>query len=134
VKAVRTARWSPSEPTARAKSLPFDADVLVRSDGTTFWATVPASRGSRMYQLVDGSWRDLGTFTAQGWWPLDAHRVLLDRSPAPLLTDHGLETTDLRAGVRISAVSRTSDGAFWVPGSGGRVFTSTDAVHWDSAS
>jgi hypothetical protein len=113
--------------------VPFGVDVLARAGGNTFWASVPDPRGLRISRLDNGQWLDLGAFRAQNWWPLDADRVLLDQVPASLLTDHGVESTDLRAGVRILAVSRTSDGTFWVLGSKGQVFTSTDAVHWSAA-
>jgi hypothetical protein len=108
----------------------FGVDALVRTDGTTFWTSIPEPQGLRMFRLVDGQWQDLGRFVAQNWWPMDAQRVLLDRSPAGVFTDHGIQPTDLRAGTRILALSHAPDGTFWALGTGGRVATSTDGLHW----
>jgi hypothetical protein len=105
-------------------------DVLVRTDGTTFWASIPGPHGLRMFRLVNGQWQDLGRFVAQNWWPIDRQRVLLDHMPAELFTDRGIQPTDLHAGTRILALSRAADGTFWVLGTGGVVATSSDGLHW----
>lgn len=110
--------------------LGFGVDVSVRTDGTTFWASIPEPQGSRMFRFDGSSWRDLGRFVARSWFPLDGRRVLLDRPTAAVLTDIGIEVGDLHPGARILSVSRATDGTFWLLTMSGRVFTSTDALHW----
>ena len=87
-------------------------------------------RGLRMFRLEHGSWRDLGRLTAQSWLPLDGERLLLDQPTAAIFTDHGTTPTDLHPRAWILAVTRTTDGVFWLLATGGRVYSSTDALHW----
>jgi hypothetical protein len=110
--------------------VPFGVDVNVRTDGTTFWASIPEPRGLRMFRLEHGTWRDLGRFVAQNWFPLDGQRVLLDRPTAAVFTDTGVVPSDLHPGARILGVSRATDGTFWLLTMRGRVYTSIDALHW----
>jgi hypothetical protein len=110
--------------------LGFGVDASVRTDGATFWASIPEPQGLRMFRLEHAAWLDLGRFEAQNWFPLDGHRVLLDRPTAAVFTDHGIESTDLHPGARILGVSRATDGTFWLLTMSGRVYTSTDALHW----
>ncbi|MDX6358282.1 MAG: Photosynthesis system assembly factor [Nocardioidaceae bacterium] len=111
-------------------SLPSSADVVVRTDGTTFWASQPEPRGIRMFRLEGGHWADLGRFAASSWLPLDADRVLLDQPTAIVSFLGAPQPTDLPRGARILAVSRASDATFWLLATGRRVFSSTDALHW----
>jgi hypothetical protein len=111
-------------------TLPSAADVIVRTDGTTFWASQPEPRGIGMFRLEGGRWGDLGRIAARGWLPVDADRVLLDRPTATLSTLGAPHATDLPPGTRLLAVSRAADGTFWLLVTGGTVFSSTDALHW----
>ena len=114
----------------REVAIPFGAEVNVRTDGTTFWASNPEPNGLRLSRLSHDTWRDLGRVRARSWMPLDGQRVLLDRTPAAVFTDHGIEPTDLHPGAGIVALSRADDGAYWLLTLGGRVLTSTDGAHW----
>lgn len=113
-------------------ALPSAVDVNVRTEGTTWWASIPEPRGVRMFRLEHGSWRDLGRVGARSWFPLDAQRVLLDQPSATIFTDQGTTHTDLHPGARILTVSRAADGTFWLLATGGQVYSSSDALHWTS--
>jgi hypothetical protein len=110
--------------------LPGGADVIVRTDGATFWASQPEPRGLRMFRLQHGAWSDLGRVSAQNWFPLDAERLLLDQPTAAIFTASGSTPTDLHPRSRILAVSRTTDGTFWLLATHDRIYSSTDALHW----
>jgi len=114
----------------REVAIPFGSEVEVRTDGTTFWASNPEPQGVRLSRLSGHTWQDLGRVRAQGWWPLDGERVLLQRATAAIFTDRGTEPTDLRPGAGITALSRTDDGTYWLMTTGGRVLTSTNGAHW----
>lgn len=111
-------------------ALPSSADVIVRTDGTTFWASQPEPRGIRMFRLEGGRWGDLGRFAAGAWLPLDADRVLLDRPNVTLSILGAPHSTDLPRTARILAVSRAEDGTFWLLVTRDRIYSSSDALHW----
>jgi hypothetical protein len=110
--------------------LPGGADVIVRTDGTTFWASQAEPHGIRMFRLEAGHWGDLGRFGARSWFPLDGDRVLLDRLAVILSTLGAPQPTDLPAGTHVLDVTRTADGTLWLLATHGSVYSSTDARHW----
>jgi hypothetical protein len=110
--------------------LPGGADVIVRTDGVTSWASQPEPRGIRMFGLEGERWGDLGRFASGGWLPLDADRVLLERPTATLSILGALRPTDLPRSARILTVSRAEDGTFWLLATHDRIYSSTDALHW----
>ncbi len=115
----------------RQVPLPFGADVVVRTDGAGFWASLPEpQRRIRILHLRHGSWVDLGKVAARGWLPLDEHRLLIDRATLVVFDDSGTTATDLHRGGYLLRVSRTSDGTFWLITLGDHVFSSPDGLHW----
>ncbi len=111
--------------------LPSGADLIVRTDGAAFWASVPETGGVDLFRLETSGVRDLGRVGTRNWFPLDGQRVLLDRPTAAVFSTTGIEQTDLRLGHgRVLRVTRADDGTFWLVTLRGRIYSSPDGLHW----
>jgi hypothetical protein len=114
---------------------PFTSDYTFRMGGDTVFAphNGEVSRLSPV-ALPDGNWEAvlrLPRHLGGGVYPLDAEHVLVEADGAWFVAEPGgTARTDLPRRTEVFDVSSQSDGTSWLVTIGGRVYASTDGVHW----
>jgi hypothetical protein len=118
---------------------PFTSDYTFRMGGDTVFAPHDGavSRLSPV-PLADGTWPDrwqrvlrLPRQVGGGVYPLDAEHLLVQANRGWIVAEPGgTVLTDLPRRAAVYHVSSQADGTSWLVTIGGRVYSSTDAVHW----
>jgi hypothetical protein len=124
--------------TPSAYPQPFTSDSVFVLGGNTVYAP----HGDHVSQLILGpggtpTWQPVPRLPrgAGQLVPLDAEHLLFHAKSGWFVeAPGGTERTDLPAGAGIYGGSTDSGGTAWLHTYGGRVYSSTDAVHWSDAS
>lgn len=110
--------------------VPFSSQASILESDGGFWLQTGGS-DPQIYRLRGSLFVHLRSAPGKYIVPLDAHRTLVDHDPVLVLDDTGAtHATDLPSGTEPGAVQRTDDGTFWLIANEGKVFSSTDGLHW----
>jgi hypothetical protein len=114
---------------------PFTSDSWFRMGGDTVFAP-HNGKVSRLSPVAvpDATWQRvprLPRHISGGMYPLDAERVLVEAPGGWFIAEPGgTGLTDLPRRSDVFDVSSEADGTSWLVTIGGRVYSSTNALHW----